>query len=342
MKTSSLERAGLLKSDKSAIFSRMTIWVISDGKPGHLNQSLGLVNALSRRVPTDVYRIDINGLNFWKAWRAAISQDLPAPDVVLGAGHKTHIPVLLATRKYKALSFLCMRPSLPMSFYDLCMVPYHDLISSSDDMIERFHQLQEEPSCVPSYVFPTMGAIHRIVPHPEETKEFVLVLVGGPSKYFSWNTPRLIKQLKRVRAKTEGRIVLTTSRRTPKNVIARLVEEIEGIEIFPVEKTDSDWVPDHLKKAKAVWVTEDSVSMIFESIGSGVFVGLLDVPKKPVGTPRVAAGIQLLLSEGYVTPFAQWSRGKVSSVKTQELREADRAADFILKKYPQLEKPADD
>lgn len=315
----------------------MTIWVISDGKPGHLNQSLGLVNALSRRVSVEVYRIDIGGLGFWKTWRTVVSQDLPHPDVVLGAGHKTHIPVLLAARKYKALSFLCMKPSMPMGFFDLCFVPYHDLIADTDDLMPRFRALQEDSTAVPEYVFPTMGAMHRIVPHPEVPKEFTLVLIGGPSKFYSWDTAMLVKQLKKIRAKIEGRIVLTTSRRTPLDVVGQLIEEFPDMEIFPVEKTDSDWVPEHLDKARAVWVTEDSVSMIFESVGSGVFVGLLEVPRKPVGTPRIARGIQLLQAEGYVIPFTQWIRGRVVPKSSRnDVMEADRAAEYVLEKYPNI------
>ena len=314
----------------------MTIWVISDGKPGHVNQSMGLVSALNRRASVDVYRVEIGGLNFWKAWRKVVRQDYPRPDIILGAGHKTHIPVWLAARKYKALSFLCMKPSLPMFFYDLCFVPYHDLILDSDDLMTKYYELRDNSKCVPGYVFPTMGALHRIVPHPEETKEFTLILVGGPSKFFFWNTLKLVDQLRKIRERTEGRIILTTSRRTPKDVIPKLIDEFPDIEIYPVEQTDSDWVPEHLRKANAVWVTEDSVSMIFESMGSGVFVGLLEIPKKPVGTPRVATGIQLVLAEGYVTPFTQWERGKANAKHRRNVLEADRAAEFVLNKYPQL------
>ena len=35
------------------------VWRFSDGKPGHDNQSLGLVDALQRRIPIDIYDIPV-------------------------------------------------------------------------------------------------------------------------------------------------------------------------------------------------------------------------------------------------------------------------------------------
>ncbi len=313
----------------------MTIWVISDGKPGHLNQSLGLVNALKKLIPVEVYRIDIEGLGFFDSWKKATSGELPRPDVVLGAGHKTHIPVLAAARKWKARSFLCMMPSLPVFLFDLCFVPYHDLASTVEELVVKYEQIQEGKG-LNSHIFPTMGAMHRIVPNNEASKDYTLILIGGPSKFFSWDTKQLLKQLDIIAERTEGRIVLTTSRRTPPDVAGILKKRYTQMEIYPVEETDSEWVPAHLEHATGVWVTEDSVSMIFEAVGSGVFVGLLNVPKKAIGTPRVAAGIQLLLREGYVTSFAFWRTGKKRAYRNAPLREADRAAAFILERYPEF------
>ncbi|MGB5440816.1 MAG: hypothetical protein WBN90_14350, partial [Gammaproteobacteria bacterium] len=35
------------------------VWRFSDGKPGHDNQSLGLVDALQRRIPIETYDIPV-------------------------------------------------------------------------------------------------------------------------------------------------------------------------------------------------------------------------------------------------------------------------------------------
>lgn len=314
----------------------MTIWVISDGKPGHLNQSMGLVEALRKLVPVDMHLIDIKDLGFIASWRSVTKSSLPGPDIIIGSGHKTHLPVFAGARKHKSKSFICMSPSLPYSMFDVCFVPYHDLASNLEDLEKKYDDLMDGSLSINPHIFPTMGALHRIVPDPGASKDYTLVLVGGPSKFFSWDTERLVRQLRIISKRTEGRIVLTTSRRTPRNVVARLQQELPDAEIHPVEETDSEWVPEHLKHARGVWVTEDSVSMIFEAVGSGAFVGLLEVPKKPVGTPRVASGIRLLQKENYVSTFSRWKAGKVRLRRGEPLREADRAAAYILERYPYL------
>lgn len=314
----------------------MTIWVISDGKPGHLSQSQGLVQALSKLVPVESYVVDVEGMNWFRAMQAARKANFPQPDVIIGAGHGTHLPVMIAAKKHKARSFICMSPSLPKGWFDICFVPYHDLAPTAEALEKLYEDMEEGNVALDPGIFPTMGAMHRIVPNPEASKDYTLIMVGGPSKFFSWNTELLIKQIRRLVNNTEGRILLTTSRRTPKSVLPRLREIFSTIEFYPVEETGPDWVPEHLEHAQAVWVTEDSVSMIFEAVGSGAFVGLLEVPKKPVGTPRVAAGIRLLQKKHYVYTYSQWKAGKIRNRKIPPLKEADRAAAYILERYPQF------
>ena len=43
------------------------------------------------------------------AWR-----DLPTPDIVLGAGHRTHLSLLAARRVHRGKAVVLMRPSLPL------------------------------------------------------------------------------------------------------------------------------------------------------------------------------------------------------------------------------------
>lgn len=297
---------------------------------------MGLVDALKKRTQVESHIIDIQGLGLFSAIKKVRTNNLPRPDVILAAGHRTHIPLILGARKHKALSFVCMSPSLPMALFDLCFIPYHDLISSTEDLCQKYDDLIEGTFPLGKRVLPTMGAMNRIHPHKEASKDFALILVGGPSKYFSWNTEKLIKQLRVIEKRGEGPFVLSTSRRTPKDVLDKLRREFPDFDIYPVEETDEEWIPEHFEHAKMVWVTEDSVSMIFESVSSGTRVGLIEVPKKPVGTPKVASGIRLLQKENYLFTYAQWKAGKAKTCKKPPLQEADRVAEGILERYPQF------
>ena len=59
-------------------------------------------------------------------------------------------------------------------------------------------------------------------------------------------------------------------------------------------------------------MTEDSVSMVYESLTAGAATGLLAVPR--LGETRITAGVANLQREGFVTPFADWQRtGRLST-----------------------------
>ena len=97
---------------------------------------------------------------------------------------------------------------------------------------------------------------------------------------------------------------------------------------YPHGETGRDWLPQRLAEAAEVWVTEDSVSMIYEALSSGARVGLLPVPSlKKAG--RVARGIARLVEEGFVTRFTDWSPAAGLAAPPRVLREADRCANSV-------------
>ena len=76
------------------------VWRFSDGKPGHDNQSLGLVDALQQRTRRETYDIPVRpgaGLD-WMFGRFPAGSLLPDPWLIIGAGHSTHLPLLAARR----------------------------------------------------------------------------------------------------------------------------------------------------------------------------------------------------------------------------------------------------
>ncbi len=262
----------------------LTIWRISDGKPGHDNQSLGLAEALLRRVPGGEHCISLaQAGGFFARLRMAkkAAADLPAPDLILGAGHATHPVLLRLARRYRAKSVVLMKPSLPLSWFDLCIAPEHD-----------FPTRRESPNLIL-----TRGALNRVTPGTGE-KSGKLILLGGPSKTHGWDGAAILAML--AKATDRGGWDLTDSRRTP-----------EGF------------------AAKEVWVTEDSVSMIYEALTSGARVGLLPVPRLAKDS-RVLRGIDRLVADGYLTPYARWAETQRMAGPPETLRETERCAEIIL------------
>jgi len=330
------------------------IWILSDGKAGHLSQTRGLAGALVARMGGRIREIDLAGKSFWgklrEIWkqrsevrdqrsevrdqRAEVrdqgSEDTEegTPDFIIAAGHGTHLPLLLSGWLFKrAKTVVCMKPSLPMSWFDFSVVPRHDLTS---DVLAK----------PPAHIIPTLGALHCVKPSPERPKTHTLLLIGGPSKEYGWDEQQVIEQLKAVSSwqlavgsqQSEEKFLLTTSRRTPAGFVDVLRRECPAIEVVPVEETPRGWVAEKLQCAKAVWVTRDSVSMIYEALGSGAPVGLLNMPSlQPDGKKksRVAKGIEMLETDGWVTPFDVWKQTNVLKSRGA-LVEVDRVAERVL------------
>ena len=96
----------------------MNIRILSDGKQGHLNQSLGLAQALIAKAGGAVETVDLQGLSLLGKIRKVVSgSDTPQPDLFISAGHATHIPLICARHHFKTRAVLCMKPTLPCTFF---------------------------------------------------------------------------------------------------------------------------------------------------------------------------------------------------------------------------------
>lgn len=291
----------------------MTIWLIGDGKPGHENQSLGLAEAMGHLRPCEVHRLSLAGeRGLWRRLRRAfeLAKTLPRPDVIVAAGHSTHGVLLALSFKYQAKSVVLMRPSLPLAWFDLCLAPEHDFT----------HELGRKNLVL------TRGAINRIG-EGAAAAHGKLILIGGPSKTHGWDGEAMLQCLRRV-CVGEG-WELTDSRRTPAGFLDQLAEVLPQVKRFPHQETAADWLPAKLHQAAEVWVTEDSVSMLYEALTSGARVGLLPVPRRRESS-RVLAGLDTMVQEGYLMTYDQWVGNPALPVAPQPLREADRCAALVL------------
>jgi mitochondrial fission protein ELM1 len=297
----------------------LVIWQLADGKPGHENQSLGLIEALGRRIPIASHKIDIAGSKGMIARvKSAMEHaaSLPRPEMIIAAGHATHLSLLALTRRYDSRSVVMMKPSLPAGLFDLCIVPKHDVAGSSID----------------ENMIVTTGALNRVHANPSVSKSGGLLLIGGPSSTHGWNADEMMASLVNVvKASPNTRWTLTDSRRTPTEMVHHIREALPNITIFPHQETTRGWLPDQLIRAEEIWVSEDSVSMVYEALSSGARVGLLPVPRKKSG--RVAHGIDRLVADGLVMSYAQWLQSGSLPETVSPLAEADRCAGIILKKW---------
>ncbi|MDI3324622.1 mitochondrial fission ELM1 family protein [Pontibacterium granulatum] len=288
------------------------IWIISDGKPGHLNQSLGLAEALQRQIP-NVHIETKPALSRAAALKLLCLGGVDGqPDLLIGAGHSTHLSLLAYKRATGAPAVLMMKPSLPMGWFDLCLIPKHD-----------------EPGERTNVVL-TDGALNRMQPLAERQSGAGakgMILIGGPSKHFGWDDQRVVDQLKVV---VDGSTpwLLTTSRRTPESFLPLLQQAgLPDLEVVPFEQTGPGWLGEHLPQMAQCWVSGDSVSMVFESLTAGSAVGILELP--PKASNRITRGLQLLIDDHKVTPFSRWQESRTLPLPEIPFNEAERCAELV-------------
>lgn len=297
----------------------IVIWQFHDEKPGHLNQLRGLTTALSELLPVDVHvirapsrRISIAAM---LTNRMALGSKLPTPDLLIGAGHATHFALLAARRAYGGKAVVLMKPSLPTAMFDLCFIPEHDQPSPSAGIVT------------------TRGVLNVIRPTIElQEPNAGLLLIGGPSAVHQWSDEQMLDQIETIVTSNQSiHWQLTTSRRTPATFLPLLEQrELTNLQTEPHTATSPTWVPAQLAKASQVWVSEDSVSMVYEALTSGTAVGVLEVSNKKQG--RVAAGMEKLIAEGWATRFTTWQPGDRLSPPPQQLDEARRCAEIVIRR----------
>ena len=304
----------------------VVLWRFSDGKRGHDNQSLGLIEALARLVPVDARTLALPGLASTLASlvlrRFPAAANLPDPNLLIGAGHATHLPLLAAGRARGGRIIVLMKPSLPLRLFDLCIIPRHDEVGEGEGVLN------------------TEGALNRMVPSQSHDASRGLILLGGESPHYQWKDDVVLRQVHKVVSEhPEIQWQIADSRRTPASISSALAAlATSNATLVHHSAVPAEWLPTQMAHSGTVWVTEDSVSMIYEAMTSGAAVGLIELPNTK--RSRVHSGIDRLVRAGYVTRFAQWSRGQALALPPQPLHEAARCARWIRDQWLQTSSEA--
>ncbi len=274
--------------------SPQVLWRLTDGKPGHDSQTRGLAYALVRRAVTRGIMLTVHdvrvprGFAVWWGglWRQfPLGSGLPAPQWILCAGSGTHAAGWAARRAVGGRLVCLMTPSLPLRLFDAVIAPHHDSVSGPN-------------------VFITQGALNPMQPG-DKVPGSTLVLIGGPSPHVTWSDEQIQAQVTQVLA-DHPHACLTDSRRTSPAMKAWLTQF--GDVFHPAEQTRPGWLAARLAETETVFVTADSVSMIYESLTAGCDTQLL-WPGDPNPKSRVMRALEPLPAPG--------------------LAEADRAAAWL-------------
>ena len=297
--------------------NELAIWCLMDGKAGHQNQVRGLAEAIQRRRPARIHPVELKGWN--RGFRSVFGrhrQELPRalPDFIIGAGHASHVPLCVFRKRFGGRSVVLMKPTLPLAWFDICLVP-------------DVHRLPR----VPPNVILTKGVLNHILPNSDKDVGNGLFLIGGPSAHYRWSTAEIFRQISTVIQRgPDIKWTVATSRRTPEDFCSRCDNSNVAVQLIRPDDVGPDWLPGQLSAAETVWVSEDSVSMTYESLTSGSHVGVLELQRNR--SNRVTDCIDTLVDAEYVTRWSRWEQTGQLSRQTTPFCEAERCAKELLKR----------
>jgi len=252
------------------------IWVLLDDRQANSNQSLGVANALG--LPYEIKQIKFNKLiklpNFLLENGVAISNKSvitpPYPDIVIATGRKLASVAAYIKRK-NPQTFLAQIQYPPNAkAFDLIAVPKHDAIKPAKNIIETvgaphlvtLEKLQKEAEIWREQV--------SHLPTP-----YIAVLLGGNVRgreFTSQHAAELIKSASNLTNSLGGSLLITTSRRTDKNIAETIRNSVTApYYLYDWHANNSSTNPFYgfLGLAEAVIVTGDSVSMCSEACATG-------------------------------------------------------------------------
>lgn len=283
------------------------VLILSDGKAGHVNQSLAVLEAMRRerrahrgrdeRVFSELVEVSFRHPLLQKAVRflsLLLGGHLPArrffsrlaltrecyrallhtyADVVISCGSSLVDVNLWMKNENRARSVVVMKPSFPFAHFDAVIAPKHD-------------KLEESPQ-----VFETEGALSALRGEDLEVEAGVLaaeldlasgprrigVLVGGNTASLSFDRPRfeaLTDALRTGAQRAGAQLLVTSSRRTPAWAEERLRSGLGDRTLCPLlllanESNRRGVVAGILGLSDALVVTAESMSMLSEAVSAG-------------------------------------------------------------------------
>lgn len=315
---------------KNASGNGICVVAILDGRPGHEKQTKGIIQALRTLVEVEVREIIAEPVTpvsmLWQMFLlASPGMGLSHPrvagaDLLLGAGSRTHLPLLLFKKQYGLPAVVCMSPPFFLrNRFDLCFVPEHD------GLLERKNILH------------TVGAPNCSRNRGLHQEDCGLILLGGiDTKSHLWDSARIGNMVRQiVRKESQRRWTISSSPRTPADTVKLMVNiaaDFPNVSFFDYKETEPGWIEEQYDRCSVVWVTSDSISMIYEALTAGCKVGILPLQWLRKDS-KFKKNEDLLQKKGLVISLSSWMQGTAIWQKNVELNEAQHCAERILNKW---------
>ena len=250
------------------------------------------------------------------------------PDIVFTCGRRMAslsigLKRLFAKNKKKIITVHIQNPKLNLKLFDFLVVPEHDNLIG-ENVITTLGSLNQISKTSVDISFNNFNKKLKAT-----CKNHIAVLVGGHTKNQKLNfqsSKSFIDELNRISKLLELSVVITCSRRTPKNLFNQL-------KVFKVLETEKNFnpYPGILKNAKLIIVTSDSVNMISEALSFGCPVILFDL-LKPRGRKRKF--VENLIKNKYLTYSTNiLNKNQLNEMRYKPLNEASKVGQILQEKF---------
>lgn len=304
----------------------LTVALFLDGRPGHEKQTRGIIDALRKLTPVQINchrlkRQTVAGA-LWSAVKTAIQKNTDKQaDLIIGTGSRTHIAMLAYKKRCETSPRLatCMTPDFwSINRFDLIFAPAHDQPPLKEN------------------IFITHGPPNTAAFTSNHDRNRGLILLGGiDTKSHAWDNEVISQMVKRITAASPLYWTISSSPRTPAAMCDRLrqlADEHDNITFFRVEETGPGWIEEQYRENFHTWVTADSVSMVYEALSAGCAVGIIPVVWNRADN-KFERSLCRLKENNHITTFDDWCGGGDLQPAEPPLREAERCAREILRRF---------
>lgn len=318
-----------------SILEKASCWILTEGMAGTENQCVALVSKLG--LEAEIKRLSIipelrwmGGLStFIPPKHLVRGQPIlkpPWPDVLIVSGRKCVGLGLAIRRASQRRSFVVFvqNPRWGFSQFDLIIAPQHDGLKGRN-------------------IVTTVGALSRVdtkgledakrqfqpifshLPHP-----LIACLIGGSSRYYRFTPERAAiigNLLADLSLKTGASFLITSSRRTPPDCVAAMNKALKKTPVFIWDSKGENPYLGFLGSADAIFVTEDSVSMISDACTTGKPVYTLPLERRRAN--KIEKFRNNLENKGAIRPFS----GSLQFWEYNPLSDTDFAATELRTRY---------
>jgi mitochondrial fission protein ELM1 len=246
------------------------VLILSDGRKGHLNQSIAFVKIMQFTYTIVEVKFKNNFFKvlsyifdaltiytkklFDKSSDNLIDNNTSMTyEMVIGTGSSTYYATKVLAKEMQVCSVVMMLPKGYRLDFDLIFTQKHDEAPVQNNIIEipaNFSYSQPQNIYKPS-------------------KKSIAIVIGGDNKIFKMSVANLKKQLDFIKAYySEYEIAISTSPRTSDEVEKLIASYHFEYEVI-FSKDPINPIPDFLEQCDTVFITADSTSMISEAVSYG-------------------------------------------------------------------------